>query len=87
MRLGPCRLLCLILGFFYSVGFIIIVSIRIIVISRRSPDETIADERFKERPEQRIFRFSHASVVSDPKFKAEQIGRTAGSHSAGVSEI
>lgn len=57
------------------------------VINRRSPDETIADQRFKERPEQRVFRFSHASVVSDPKFQAEQIGRIAGSRSAGVSEI
>jgi hypothetical protein len=75
------------LSFFYSAGSIIIVFIRIMVINRRSPNETIGDERFKERLEPRAFRFSHASVVSDPKFQAEQIGRIAGSRSVGVSEI
>jgi hypothetical protein len=45
---------------------------------RKSPDETIAGKRFKERPEQRVFRFSHSSVVSDTKTQAERIARMAG---------
>jgi hypothetical protein len=59
----------------------------IIIINRRSPGETITSKRFKERPEQRVFRFSHASVVSDAKFQAEQNGKMADDRSAGVPEI
>jgi hypothetical protein len=87
MRLRPCRLLCQISGFFISAGFIIIISIVIIIISRKPPNETIAGKRFKERPEQRVFRFSHSSVVSDTRFQAEKIGKMAGERSAGVPEI
>jgi hypothetical protein len=58
-----------------------------IIITRRSADETVVGERFKERPEQRVFRLSHASVGSDTTFQAEQIGRMAGNRSAGVPEI
>jgi hypothetical protein len=87
MRLRPCRLLCQILGFFLFAGVIIIISIPIIIMHRRVPDETIAGKRFKERPEQRVFRFSHSSIVSDTKFQAEQIGRMAGDRSAGVPGI
>ena len=85
MRLGRVSCFAWILGFFCSAGFIIIISLVITIM--RSPDEAIAGERFKERPEQRVFRFSHASVVSDTKLQAEQIGRMAGNRSAGVPEI
>jgi hypothetical protein len=54
---------------------------------KKSPDETIADERFRERPEQRVFRFSHSSVVSDTKFQTERIGRMVSNCSVGVPEI
>jgi hypothetical protein len=57
------------------------------IINRRSPGETIAGKRFKERPGQRVFRFGHASVASDTKFRAEKIGKMAGDRSAGVPEI
>jgi hypothetical protein len=52
-----------------------------------SPDRTIAGERFKERPELRGFRFSHAPIVSNTEFLAEHACRMAGNRAAGVPEI
>ena len=66
------------LGLFLSRWLKIIISILIIIMHRKSPDGTIAGKRFKERSDQRMFRFSHSSVVSDTKFQAERIGRMAG---------
>jgi hypothetical protein len=72
---------------FYSAGFVITIGIIITIIIRRSPGETIAGKRFKERPDPRVLRVSHASVASDTKFQAEQIGKMVGDRSAGVPEI
>jgi len=74
-------------GPFYSAGFIINISIVIIIMYRRSPVETIAGKRFRERPELRVLRFRHASVASDTKLEAKQIGSMAGGRSAAVPEI
>jgi len=83
----PCRLLCRVLDFLYSAGFVILIFIAITIISRKSPGETFAGKRFRERSRQRGFRFSHLSVSSDTKFQAEQIVTMAGDRSIGVPEI